>query len=117
MDRFETMTIKKEDVNWDNYHIHIAGESEKKPLSEQDKDWFVQQLNLPQPDEDAEKAISQRGYRNSLLDASDWIVQRSSEKGEVVPDEWQTYRQALRDLPTHKNWPNLQDSDWPTKPS
>ena len=117
MDRFKTMTIKKEDVNWDNYHIHIAGVSEKKPLSEQDKDWFVQQLNLPQPDENAEKAASQRGYRNSLLDASDWIVQRSSEKGEAVPDEWQTYRQALRDLPTHKNWPNLEEKDWPTKPS
>lgn len=27
-----------------------------------------------------------------------------------------TYRQALRDLPDHSNWPNLQDSDWPTKP-
>jgi len=27
-----------------------------------------------------------------------------------------TYRQALRDLPTHENWPNLEDADWPTKP-
>ena len=27
-----------------------------------------------------------------------------------------TYRQALRDLPTHDNWPNLGDDDWPTKP-
>lgn len=26
------------------------------------------------------------------------------------------YRQALRDITTHANWPNLQDSDWPTKP-
>jgi hypothetical protein len=27
-----------------------------------------------------------------------------------------TYRQALRDLPSHTNWPNLADADWPTKP-
>ena len=24
------------------------------------------------------------------------------------------YRQDLRDLPTHKNWPDLEESDWPT---
>lgn len=28
-----------------------------------------------------------------------------------------TYRQALRDLPDHSNWPNLSNSDWPEKPS
>lgn len=27
-----------------------------------------------------------------------------------------TYRQQLRDITTHENWPNLSDSDWPTKP-
>jgi len=27
-----------------------------------------------------------------------------------------TYRQALRDITDHANWPNLSDSDWPTKP-
>jgi len=27
-----------------------------------------------------------------------------------------TYRTALRDLPTHSNWPHLEDDDWPTKP-
>ena len=110
------MTIKKEDVNWDNYHIHIAGVSEKKPLSEKDKDWEVEQLNIPQSFFDEETAAHKRGRRNGLLDASDWIVQRSTEKGEAVPDEWQTYRQALRDLPNHKNWPNLEETDWPTKP-
>ena len=26
------------------------------------------------------------------------------------------YRQELRDLPKHKNWPNLSESDWPEKP-
>jgi hypothetical protein len=28
-----------------------------------------------------------------------------------------SYRQALRDITSHANWPNLTDADWPTKPS
>ena len=27
-----------------------------------------------------------------------------------------TYRQALRDITTHSNWPHLEEDDWPTKP-
>ena len=34
----------------------------------------------------------------------------------TMADNWKTYRQGLRDLPTNSNWPNLEDSDWPTKP-
>lgn len=30
--------------------------------------------------------------------------------------EMATYRQALRDITTHSNWPNLENGDWPTKP-
>ena len=30
--------------------------------------------------------------------------------------EMTTYRQALRDITTHANWPNLEEADWPTKP-
>ena len=31
-------------------------------------------------------------------------------------DNQTTYRQALRDITTHANWPVLADSDWPIKP-
>lgn len=34
----------------------------------------------------------------------------------TMTTEMATYRQALRDLPTHANWPHLSDSDFPTKP-
>ena len=27
-----------------------------------------------------------------------------------------SYRQALRDITAHSNWPYLQEADWPTKP-
>ena len=30
--------------------------------------------------------------------------------------EMTTYRQALRDITTHANFPYLEDADWPTKP-
>jgi len=32
----------------------------------------------------------------------------------TMSDKVKTYRQALRDLPTHKNWPDLKEEDWPT---
>jgi len=31
--------------------------------------------------------------------------------------EQTAYRQALRDITSHANWPHLEDADWPTKPS
>ena len=34
----------------------------------------------------------------------------------TMSSEMTTYRQALRDITTHENWPNLEDADWPTKP-
>ena len=36
----------------------------------------------------------------------------------AMSDDMKTYRQALRDLPetTKDKWPDIEDSDWPTKP-
>ena len=61
---------------------------------------------------DSIKALNNRRTRENLLVESDWM----SGSDVTMPDNWKTYRQALRDLPTHSNWPNLEDSDWPTKP-
>ena len=58
-----------------------------------------------------------RGERNQRLIDADWLVIKANETGTSVPDEWKTYRQALRDLPKHSKWPHLESSDWPTKPS
>lgn len=63
---------------------------------------------------DAGKAELNRTERDRLLRISDWT------QGEDVPtaikSAYTSYRQSLRDLPSHANWPNLNDSDWPTKP-
>jgi len=34
----------------------------------------------------------------------------------TLTTEMATYRQALRDITSHDNFPNLSDADWPTKP-
>lgn len=58
------------------------------------------------------EAATNRSTRNNLLYETDYY----GNSDVTMPDNVKTYRQALRDLPTHSNWPSLQDSDWPTKP-
>tara|TARA_X000001036_G_scaffold417084_1_gene434759 strand:- start:813 stop:1073 length:261 start_codon:yes stop_codon:yes gene_type:complete len=58
-----------------------------------------------------------RERRDLLLSESDWVVTKAMEEGTEIPTNWKTYRQALRDLPAHSSFPNLQDNDYPTKPS
>ena len=52
--------------------------------------------------------------RDTLLDASDWIVVKSLEAGVAVPSNWVTYRQALRDVPAQEGYPD--SITWPIKP-
>ena len=51
--------------------------------------------------------------RNDLLAQSDWVVTKAFETGIAVSDEWKTYRQALRDVPTQSDPDNI---TWPTPP-
>ena len=61
---------------------------------------------------DDRTAAKHRSTRNNLLAETDFYALSDV----TMTDAMTTYRQALRDLPTHSNWPNLEDSDWPTKP-
>ena len=54
-----------------------------------------------------------RRMRDDLLAETDWWAVSDR----TMTAEETTYRQALRDLPTHANWPYLEDADWPVKPS
>ena len=63
----------------------------------------------------AEEVLAQkwefiRADRNSKLAATDWRA--SSDL--TLSDEWKTYRQALRDVPTQSDPDNI---TWPTEPS
>ena len=53
-----------------------------------------------------------RNRRNMLLHATDWWASSDRTMTAAQTD----YRQALRDITDHADWPNLSDSDWPTKP-
>ena len=61
---------------------------------------------------DDDVAASNRLIRNSLLAETDW----SAMSDVTMTDAQRVYRQALRDITTHSNWPNLEEADWPTKP-
>lgn len=55
-----------------------------------------------------------RAERDRRLAACDWIVARSSERGEPVPLDWTVYRQALRDI---TDQPDPLAIRWPEPPA
>lgn len=57
-----------------------------------------------------------REKRNTLLAETDWVVVFHTERGTNIPLEWETYRQDLRDITGHVNFPYLKEGDWPVKP-
>jgi len=65
---------------------------------------------------DSGVALFNRNNRDGLLSNSDWTQTLDAPLSDSVKAAWVTYRQALRDLPDHSNWPNLESGDWPTKP-
>lgn len=54
-----------------------------------------------------------RSLRNQLLAETDFYALSDV----TMSDSIATYRQALRDLPNHENWPELNEEDWPVKPN
>ena len=64
-------------------------------------------------DRDAAQSKKVRAQRNNLLSASDWTQVADAPVDQTA---WATYRQELRDITQHPNWPHLEDSDWPVKP-
>jgi hypothetical protein len=71
---------------------------------------------------DAEAADGVRTQRDKLLAESDWVTVKAVDQnaqdslGIQVPQAWLTYRQALRDITSHANFPNLTETDWPVEP-
>jgi len=61
---------------------------------------------------DAEAAEQVRARRDGLIAETDWWA--SSDL--TMTTEQTTYRQALRDITAHADFPHLADADWPTKP-
>ena len=55
-----------------------------------------------------------RETRNELLAASDWTQANDSPLTTALKTKWISYRQALRDLPSSSDWPNV---TFPEEPS
>lgn len=65
-----------------------------------------------QQNTDAENQVI--ATRDVLLDQSDWIVVRAVDQGTPIPTDWQTYRQALRDVTKQPGYPT--NIVWPVAP-
>jgi hypothetical protein len=75
--------------------------------------WTVTDKTQDEIDYDAEQsAIGMRLERDNRLAETDWWAVSDR----TMTAEQTSYRQALRDITTHANWPYLNDDDWPTKP-
>ena len=61
---------------------------------------------------DSDAAERNRAERDRLIAETDWWA--SSDL--TMTAEQTAYRQALRDITSHANWPHLSEDDWPTKP-
>ena len=64
---------------------------------------------------DAQPLKELRTERNQVLTECDWVVIRATSTDTPVPEEWKTYMQALRDLPTATADPA--NPVWPVQPS
>jgi len=61
--------------------------------------------------------IELKRYRSMKLQACDWTVGADSPLSDAKKAEWQTYRQALRDVPANQPGASIRSVTWPTKPS
>ena len=61
-----------------------------------------------------EQANNVRADRDRKLTETDWVVIKSLETNMPMPSVWQSYRQALRDLPQQSGFP--WDVQWPEQP-
>jgi len=81
-----------------------------KSVQNVDGEWTVTWTTQQLPEDRAAENV--RGHRNGLLRETDWTALSDV----TMSAEMTTYRQALRDITDHANFPYLDDADWPTKP-
>jgi hypothetical protein len=61
-----------------------------------------------------ESAESLRMQRDQKLTGTDWSQVADSALSDEDKQAYRDYRQALRNITNHANWPSLTDQDWPT---
>lgn len=61
-------------------------------------------------------ANTNRRTREQLLADTDWTQVADVDLTDEEVAAYRTYRQELRDITEHDNWPMLEEGDWPTAP-
>ena len=89
------------------YHATPEGNVPFTP--EEEAEWDAMEASYAAGADDR-KAEEVRQERDQLLQQTDWMANSDV----TMSDDWRTYRQALRDVPTQEGFPN--DVTWPTKP-
>lgn len=122
---YEVMRYKYNDKGWAIEYADSEGNyGEGDPLTGAERLLWEDEGDAPvQADLEAEKTTIKnilgfkklRYDRDKKLTETDWIVTKANETGVAESDEWKTYRQALRDLPSNTTDPF--SPTWPTLPS
>lgn len=74
-------------------------------------------LSASQMAENSDKKASEmRTVRDRMLASTDWTQFNDSPLDGTTKQSWSIYRQALRDITSHSNFPYLDNADWPTRP-
>ena len=122
---YEVMRYKYMDKGWAIEYADSEGNyGEGDPLTGAERLLWEDEGDAPiQADLEAETPVIKnilgfqqlRYQRDKKLAETDWVVTKANETGVAESDEWKTYRQALRDLPSNTTDPF--NPTWPTKPS
>jgi hypothetical protein len=96
------------------YVVDLLAEASKYGLNSDEDIALYKSILAEQRTDGLEYLAIVQKNRDTLLDASDWIVVKSFEAGVSVPSNWVTYRQALRDVPAQSGYPD--SITWPIKP-
>ena len=78
---------------WDN-------EEEKQQWCGDNKQFFIEDF---------------RRERDKRLAETDWVVIKAQETGTEIPKAYAEYRQAVRDMRKHEDWPFIDYEDWPRR--
>ena len=88
---------------------HATPEGNVPFTAEEEAEWDAMEADYA-ADADDRKAEEVRQERDQLLQQTDWMANSDV----TMSDDWRTYRQALRDIPSQEGFPNT--VTWPTKP-
>jgi hypothetical protein len=104
----------------ENYYINTSGEVVEisaQPSSEHTWNWTTKQWENLVTEEMRQAKAAQHilAKRKQLLQDTDWLVIRAMDTGTQIAANWQTYRQALRDITQQPGYPFT--VNWPQPPS